>query len=100
MENIKPFSNPAILNPEFPEIRFRVIVCPQNRADMNGAGSCNEDKGNSFYDGNETGLFLNQGTNNNNYMQTKQRHCREANLFLIFTNQSFKHKKIKRNEKF
>ena len=89
MENNKPFSFLAILNPEFPGIRFRVMVCPNKQADKNGTSPFNKGITNIFYDNANDELIQNKETIKGNYMQTRQRICYEANFYIILTNQNF-----------
>ena len=90
MENNKPFSFLAILNPEFPGIRFRVTVWPNNQADKNSATPFGKGMINSFYDElNSDELIQNQETIISNNKQTQEKICHEANFYIIFTNQNF-----------
>jgi len=89
MENNKPFSFLAILNPEFPGVRFRVMVCPNKQADKNGATPFGKGMTNSFYDELNNELIQNQETIISNKKLKRQRICYEANFFIILTNQNF-----------
>lgn len=59
MENNKPFSCLAKLNPEFPAIIFRVFVCTKHQANENGGTSFIKNRTNLFSNGYQKGIFLN-----------------------------------------
>ena len=89
MESNKPFSCLAISNPEFPEIKFRVIVCSKHQANENGANPFSKGRIKLINYEEDNGLNGNQDTIENNNFETPERPCHEANLFIVFTNHNY-----------
>ena len=89
MESNKPFSCLAISNPEFPEIKLRVIVCSKHQANENGANPFRKDRTNLFNYEDLDGLNQGEETFEDNYVQTPAKPCHEANLYIIFTNHNY-----------